>query len=230
MIDCVSIANARGFSQNLITAQHRLRYREVIAKEKWNNIYVQDDMEFDRYDNPATEYLVARDRQDHVVGVTRLYPTTIPFMLQEAFPYLSAKPFPSGTDILEASRLVLDRDRLDKKSRRPIIDQLILAYLERGLDRGINAYVGFMLPKIWTSTFLRCGWDINWLGPPALIPQTGDTVRAALMPVNKTIESKIRKTTAIFHKVINYGDSPERALSSPATLSQTILNNTSHAA
>jgi hypothetical protein len=29
----------------------------------------------------------------------------------------------------------------------------------------IDAHVGFMLPRIWSSTFLRAGWDIEWLGP-----------------------------------------------------------------
>lgn len=44
-----------------------------IQKERWDNIYVLDDMEFDRYDNLATEYLIARDDNNNVVGVTRTY-------------------------------------------------------------------------------------------------------------------------------------------------------------
>jgi N-acyl-L-homoserine lactone synthetase len=62
MIDCVTIATAHCFPGNLIAAQHRLRYQEVIAKEDWSHIYVADEMEFDRYDNVATEYFIARRR------------------------------------------------------------------------------------------------------------------------------------------------------------------------
>ena len=66
MIDCVTIATAHRFPGNLIAAQHRLRYQEVIAKEDWSNIYVADEMEFDRYDNVATEYFIARNPDGEV--------------------------------------------------------------------------------------------------------------------------------------------------------------------
>ena len=71
MIDCVNIATAHCFAGNLIAAQHRLRYQEVIAKEDWSNIYVAAEIEFDRYDNVATEYFVARDTEGKVRGVCR---------------------------------------------------------------------------------------------------------------------------------------------------------------
>lgn len=164
MIDCVTIANSHNFEDNLICAQHALRYKEVISKEKWTDIYTLDEMEFDRYDNLATEYFVARNKHNKVVGVTRAYPTTLPYMLEEAFQFLFSRNLPSSPKIYEASRLVLDRDLLSKEERIPIVNQLIVAYMERGLQKGIDAYVGFMLPKIWESTFIRAGWDIMWLG------------------------------------------------------------------
>ena len=205
MIDCVSIINCDRFHKNLVLEQHKLRYKEVIIKERWDNVYVLDDMEFDRYDNLATEYLIARDKQDRVVGVTRTYPTTIPYMLSEAFHYLFSKDLPASPLIFEASRLVLDRSVLTKEERKPVIDQLIVGYMERGLQRGIHAYVGFMLPKIWESTFLRAGWDVSWVGPEIPLPQTGDMVRAGLMFVTDDMNRKVRETTGIFHSVINLG-------------------------
>jgi N-acyl-L-homoserine lactone synthetase len=165
MIDCVTIATSHCFPGNLVAAQHRLRYQEVIAKEDWSNIYVADEMEFDRYDNVATEYFVARNSEGDVLGVCRSYPTTIPYMLADVFPFLSSRDLPSSHKVHEASRLVLDRSLLTKEARRPIVNELIVAYMERGLQRNIDAYVGFMLPRIWASTFLRAGWDVEWLGP-----------------------------------------------------------------
>ena len=47
---------------------------------------MMDGMEFDQYDNLATEYYIARDVNNEVLGVTRSYPTTIPYMLQDVFP------------------------------------------------------------------------------------------------------------------------------------------------
>ena len=205
MIDCVSIGNSSCFDKNLIVEQHKLRFKEVIQKERWDNVYVLDDMEFDRYDNLATEYLVARNDAGDVVGVTRTYPTTLPYMISEAFTYLSHKDLPSSPLILEASRLVLDRSLLTKDQRKPVVDQLMVAYMERGLQRGIHAYVGFMLPKIWESTFLRSGWDVTWVGPELPLPQTGEMVRAGLMFVNEEMNAKVRKETGIHDNIVNLG-------------------------
>jgi acyl-homoserine lactone synthase len=205
MIDCVTIATSHRFPGNLVAAQHRLRYREVIAKEDWSNIYVADEMEFDRYDNVATEYFVARNRDGEVVGVCRSYPTTIPYMLSDAFGFLAAQTLPASHKIHEASRLVLDRSLLSKDARRPVVDELIVAYMERGLQRNIDAYVGFMLPRIWQSTFVRAGWDVEWLGPEIALPGTADIVRAALMPVNGRMNDKIREATGIRNPILNCG-------------------------
>ena len=205
MIDCVGIATAHCFPGNLIAAQHRLRYREVITKEDWGNIYVADEMEFDRYDNVATEYFIARNSQGSVLGVSRSYPTTIPYMLSDVFPFLASDQLPSSHKIHEASRLVLDRSLLTKEARRPVVNELIVAYMERGMQRNIDAYVGFMLPRIWDSTFLRAGWDVEWLGPEIALPGTTDIVRAGLMPVNKRMNDKVRATTGIQTPVLNDG-------------------------
>jgi N-acyl-L-homoserine lactone synthetase len=205
MIDCVTIATSHRFPGNLVAAQHRLRYQEVIAKEDWSNIYVADEMEFDRYDNVATEYFIARNSDGDVLGVARSYPTTIPYMLSDIFPFLASRELPSSHRVHEASRLVLDRSLLSKDARRPIVNELIVAYMERGLQRNIDAYVGFMLPRIWDSTFLRAGWDVEWLGPEIALSGTTDIVRAAWMPVSKRINDKIREATGIRKPVLNCG-------------------------
>jgi acyl-homoserine lactone synthase len=205
MIDCVTIATSHRFPGNLIAAQHRLRYQEVIAKEDWSNIYVADEMEFDRYDNVATEYFIARNADGDVLGVARSYPTTIPYMLSDIFPFLASRELPSSHNVHEASRLVLDRSLLSKDARRPIVNELIVAYMERGMQRSIDAYVGFMLPRIWGSTFLRAGWDVEWLGPEIALPGTADVVRAAWMPVSKRMDDKIREATGIRKPVLNCG-------------------------
>ena len=149
-----------------------------------------------------------------VLGVARSYPTTIPYMLSDIFPFLASRELPSSHKVHEASRLVLDRSLLSKDARRPIVNELIVAYMERGLQRNIDAYVGFMLPRIWDSTFLRAGWDVEWLGPeialcvlcaPATGAGTTDIVRAAWMPVNERMNDKIREATGIRKPVLNCG-------------------------
>lgn len=219
MIDCVSVATNHNFQGNPLIGQHKLRYREVIQKEKWGNIYTVDEMEFDQYDNLATEYYIARNANGDVLGVTRSYPTTIPYMLSEAFKFLISQSFPSSPRVVEASRLVLDRTLLNKEERQPVIDKLIVAYMERGLQRDIDCYVGFMLPKIWSGTFMRAGWDVRWLGPEILLPGTTDIVRAGLMPVSHEMNEKVRKTTGIYEDVLNFGEGKNPASASIASYS-----------
>ena len=100
---------------------------------------------------------------------------------------------------------MLDRSLLTKDARRPIVDELIVAYMERGLQRNIDAYVGFMLPRIWQSTFVRAGWDVEWLGPETALPGTADIVRAALMPVNTRMNDRVRAATGIGKPILNCG-------------------------
>ena len=219
MIDCVSIATSHHFPENLLAAQHKLRYREVIQKENWGDVYIVDGMEFDRYDNLATEYFIARDSENRIVGVTRSYPTTIPYMLSDAFTYLFSQKLPSSPKIFEASRLVLDRSLLTKAERMPVVDNLIVAYMERGMQRNIDAYVGFMLTKIWASTFQRAGWEIQWLGPELSLPNTGDVVRAGLIPVSEEMDQKVRKTTGIHKSILNFGQGDTQTIPSIASYS-----------
>lgn len=205
MIDCVRIGTSHNFAENILVEQHRLRYREVIDKENWRDVYTVDEMEFDQYDNLATEYFVARDGDGKVVGVTRSYPTTIPYMLSEVFSCLIKSGLPASPKIFEASRLVLDRERLSKAERRPVVNELIVGYMERGLQRGIDAYIGFMLPKIWESTFERAGWELEWLGPPLPLPGTKEIVRAGLMVVSEEMNRRVREATGIRGNVLEFG-------------------------
>jgi N-acyl-L-homoserine lactone synthetase len=102
------------------------------------------EMEFEQYDNVATEYFVARDAEGNVRGVCRSYPTTIPYMLSDVFCFLCSQELPFSHKIHEASRLA-------KEARRPIVDELIVAYMERGLHRNIDADVALYCPEFGTA-------------------------------------------------------------------------------
>ncbi|HEY0556246.1 MAG TPA: acyl-homoserine-lactone synthase [Thermoanaerobaculia bacterium] len=210
-IDCVSISTVHSFPGNLVAEQHRLRYREVITKEGWSDVYVMDGMEFDRYDNLATEYLVARDEWGNVVGTIRSHPTTIPSMLSGSFDFLVTRSLPAGDKVLDLSRLVLDRTALPKEQRKPVVHALLLASLERGLQRGIDGYLGFMQPKIWASTFQGAGWEPKWLGDEKRL-NSGDIVRAGYVTVNEAMGKRVRSVTGITEPVLNFGEGGEESL------------------
>ena len=206
-VDCVSIATCHHFTDNPIREQHRLRYAEVVIREGWRGVYAIDKMEFDRYDTLATEYFVSRDDSGRVLGVIRSNPTTIPFMLEERFRSLIKGSLPKDSHVFEASRLVVNRRRLKtRKARAPVVDRLLVALMERGLQRKLSSYIGFMPPNIWDSTFRRIGWEPEWLGPERRLRGYGYTVRAARIPVGASIHKYLRKTTGLSGRtILNFG-------------------------
>jgi len=198
MIDCVSIATSHHFTGNLVREQHRLRYAEVIVKERRRGIYAINDLEFDRYDTVATEYFVSRDQAGRVMCVIRSNPTTIPYMFEEHFPFLIDGSLFRDPHILKTSRLVVDRTTLTTPAERAIVvNNLLVALMERGLQRELSEYIGFMLPKIWDCTFRRIGWEPEWLGPEVGLLQYGDTVRAARIPVNRSIHEHLKRSAGL---------------------------------
>jgi N-acyl-L-homoserine lactone synthetase len=207
MIDCVSIETSHQFTRNLVREQHRLRHAEVIKRLEWRDVYEINDLEFDRYDTLATEYLVSRDQAGRVVGVIRSNPTTIPYMLQECFPFLIDGSVPNDSHIFEASRLVVDHTTLKTDEQRAVVvDKLLVALMERGLQRNLSEYVGFMVPEIWKRTFVRIGWKPEWRGPELGLLRYRDTVRAARIPVSPSIYYQIKESTGLSRQtVLNFG-------------------------
>lgn len=210
MIDCFSIATSHHFTGNIVREQHRLRFAEVIVKADWRDVYRSNNMEFDRYDTLETEYLALRDRAGQVLGVIRSNPTTIPYMIQERFSSLIDDSWlPEDSQIFEASRLVVDRTRLKTPRKRAVVvDRLLLALMERGLQRKLSCYIGFMMPKIWDSTFRRIGWEPVWLGSEVQLEDHDHPVRAARIPVSRSIYKRLQKATGLSRQtVLNFGHS-----------------------
>jgi len=73
------------------------------------------------------------------------------------FPFLIEGSRPRDSYIFEASRLVVDHTNLTDKEREIVVDRLLVALMERGLQRELSEYIGFMIPKIWECTFQRIG-------------------------------------------------------------------------
>ena len=207
MIDCVSIATSHHFTGDPLREQHRLRYAEVVVKEGWRGVEVIDDMEVDRYDTDATEYFVSRDQNGKVLGVIRSNPTILPYMLEERFRFLVTDSLPKDPHIFEASRIVVDRTTLEvPEQRKPVVNELLVALMERGLQRKLIAYIGFMITGIWDSTFRRIGWEPEWLGPETPLPDTDYIVRAGRMDVNVSIYEQLKKSTGLTAQtILNFG-------------------------
>jgi hypothetical protein len=52
-----------------------------------------------------------------------------------------------------------------------------------------------MVPEIWKSTFVRIGWEQEWLGPELGLLRYRQTVRAARILVSPSIYDQIKEFT-----------------------------------
>lgn len=204
MIECVTLETNHHFSGNPLAEQHKLRFRSIIERQAWDVPAIRD-LEYDNYDNPAATYLVYRTEDGGCGGVSRLYPTDRPYMLQQVFSHLvSGDSLPSSAAILEGSRFCVDA-KLPAALRRRIVQELVIGYLEYGLVCGIEHIVGVMYPLYWRTIFDRCGWDITWLGPEARLAD-GHAVRAGSVAVTPEMMAKVRRSTGISETLLSFGD------------------------
>lgn len=203
-IECVTVSTLHNFSGNPLAEQFNLRYRSLIERQSWDVPHV-NFMEYDQYDNPATVYFVWREG-GKVRGVARLYPTTRPYMLKEVFPsFVSYESLPSDPYVWEGSRFCLDKT-LPPERRKKVIQELVLAYLEYCLEKGITAIVGLMVPVYWKSVFINNGCPICWLGNTSLVGD-GKRARAGKLLVNIDNLNSVQINADIFESVLSYGNS-----------------------
>ena len=141
------------------------------------------------------------------MGVIRASPTTIPYMIEERFPFLIEGSLPKDSHVFETSRLVVDRTTLaTPEERAVVVDKLLMALMERGLQRNLSAYIGFMMPKIWKRTFCRIGWEPEWLGPEMRLPASDVIVRAGRASVDASIHRHLKQSTGLTGQtVLNFG-------------------------
>ena len=207
MIECVSISTNHLFAGNPIYEQHRLRHECIVQRQSWNVPTIRN-IEYDQYDNPATCYLVWRDKAGKAGGSSRLYPTDRPYMLQEIFPQLVSKiTLPKSYRIWEGSRFCVDA-KLPPETRKRIIQEIIVGYLEFGLDQGVSSFVGVMYPAYWRNIFISNGWDVEFLGEPHKSDE-GHKIIAGSVSVSGAALEKVRDKTGIRETVLNYGDETE---------------------
>ncbi len=204
VIQCVTLENSHYFHSNLILGQHRLRYQSIIKRQNWEVPSI-NEMEYDQYDNPAATYLVWRDSDYVVKGVSRLYPTDRPFMLQEHFSHmLEEGAMPTGKDVLEGSRFCIDKS-LSPEMRVRVARELVCAYYEYGLDHNISKIIGIMYPIYWRNLFIQNGVDVSWLGSANQTPD-GKKSRPGSFEISHEILKVLREKTGISESVIKYFD------------------------
>lgn len=201
MLVAVNLHNLHTYSNNPILAQHALRYRAIIERQEWEVPHYKQ-LEYDQYDNPAATYLVKLGADGSALGVSRLYPTDRPYMLKDVFAYLSDNPLPSSPTVMEGSRFCVEAS-LPADIRRQVAMELIIGYLEYGLAKGVEQYVGVMLPIYWSRLFVKPGWGVEYLGESRKLPN-GQSVRAGRVMVSHDALERVRDFAAIHQGLLHF--------------------------
>ena len=206
MIECVTLENNHYFPGNPLCGQHKLRHASIIERQGWGVPTVRG-MEYDSYDNPATYYLIKRNKVGDVVGSSRLYPTDRPYMLQEIFPHLVTKiDMPRDSTVWEGSRFCVEAS-LPPLERRRITQEIVVGHLEFALANKIKNIVGVMYPVYWKNICFNSGWNVEWLGDVHKSDE-GRNIIAGYLTVSQAVLDHVREVTGIFEEVLSYGETP----------------------
>lgn len=160
MIDAITWKNAHLYGKAL-ASQYQLRHRLFIERNGWG-VPNFDGMEYDQYDTPAAVYLVWRDGMGEARGISRLIPTTRPYMIKDLWPHLVPQ-IPESETVWEATRFGVDLS-LPPALKRRVAGELVLACLEFGLRRNISNYLVVMPALIIKRNIGGAGCAYRMLG------------------------------------------------------------------
>ena len=161
MLQVVDFENAYKYG-SVLKSLFTLRYEQFYERQSYET-FVKGKREFDRYDTYGTQYLVYRDENDNVLGTSRKAPTSLPYMIEEIWPFLINGKLPKSDKIWESSRFCVDKN-LPADHRKKIVTQLVAAGQDFGLKNDVDYFVGVMHPAIWRSVFIKNGWAVEALG------------------------------------------------------------------
>ncbi|MCP5371487.1 MAG: GNAT family N-acetyltransferase [Hyphomicrobiales bacterium] len=207
MIDVVTWENAGAFGHAL-ASHHKLRYRVFVEGQGWD-VPNYHGMEYDQFDTPAAAYLLWRDHDGEVRGVTRLIPTERPYMIKELWPhFVEGHDLPASAKVWEATRFGID-DRLDHATRRRISAELVLACQEFGLAHGVDQFLVMMPVLIIRKVIGGAGCPYEWLGSPHQVGR--HRVAAASVDVSSAILSEARMRLGVTYPVLSNGERNKEA-------------------
>lgn len=200
MISCITHENLNEFG-HILHSSFELRHESFIERQDYN-VSVYNGLEFDQYDTPAAVYLVYHNEEGVALGVNRLTPTILSGMLNDLFPqFVDNKNLLKNKSIWEGTRYCITKN-ITPQLRQKIINEMAIAYLEFGLDQGINKIIGMMPTYIYRSVFERRGIEMEYLGQIHKIDR--QNVRAVAIPIDNIQLKNIQNKTGIQNRILRY--------------------------
>jgi acyl homoserine lactone synthase len=198
MITCITYDNLHrtgaAFADHFALRQRCFVDRQGYDVRTWRG------REFDRYDTPASIYLVYDAGGGRVLGASRLTPVSQGCMVRDLWPQMLADPAAlDGDDVWEGTRFCVDKS-LAPWLRRRIASELVLAYFEVGLAAGVRRIVGVMQSMILRRVFADAGVACAPLGP--VLPVDGQRLQAAAMEISRSHLMAVRDALGVTRSVV----------------------------
>jgi acyl-homoserine lactone synthase len=193
MIHVVTAAN-RHLYESELHEQFRIRHDVYVGERGWKALARVDGLERDQFDDDGATYILSIEGE-HVIGGSRLVPTTRPNLLSDVFPHLAAVGgVPCDPAIFEWTRIFVIKERREGRNSGRAAGAVICGILEFCLAEGIEALTAVM-ETWWLPRFHDMEWTLRPLGLPEMID--GEWTVAVLMPITeRTLE-----TTRAFHNI-----------------------------
>lgn len=168
---------------------HRIRHSIFVGERGWSDLFRPDGRDVDAYDDNNSIYLLAIDNTK-IVGGQRLYPTVLPHMLSDVFPFLVKKNIPSCDSIFEISRYFVVKDRRFGRT-----DCIMLAgLLEFCIDEEITQLTA-VVETWWLPRWQQAGFKVRPLGLPVVVE--GQPSFAAVIDISSETLASVRRIAGL---------------------------------
>lgn len=164
----IKVINSDNINRNAhyIASFAMLRHRVFVEKLRWD-LPSQDGSigyEYDKYDTDDATYILVCNGLNVVAGV-RLLKTTKRFLLGELYAHLESSAVPTGDDVLEITRFVVEPDRTRLGSITDPVCELVVALLEYGVANSLRNFISVSYAGM-ERILARTGCQIGRLGAP----------------------------------------------------------------
>lgn len=173
----------------------KLRRTVFVEELGWRQFDVDGIYEKDQYDNEHAIHLASLNSDGLVVGYCRLYPTTLPHMLSEAFASYVDGPVPQRSDTFELTRAAVAQEHRGKK----VWEEVFAGAHEFCELQGASAITSF-IRALRLPYFQAAGMKITPLGLPA--DCNGELLAAVSLEVSDAVISDIWKRAGFSRSVL----------------------------
>lgn len=167
----------------LFASSFRLRKKMFVDRLGWD-VPTAKGKEYDQFDTPNAVYLIAADRFNNAMGMTRLLPTTSDYMLKSLWADRADPDFlVNDAHVWESTRFGIDPD-IDNDLFVPLMARLATACAEYAVVNDIHGMLAYTSDRSW-ELLEKIGLDIKIIGDPVI--RDGQREMAGWVPFNMAI-------------------------------------------